>query len=60
MQRPSDLIRDLTVLHFVIVFQKIVLVFLFTKLIALCNQRIHFQSNREFPKVCVNLHTDVR
>ena len=27
------------------VFKKIVLVFLFAKLIALCNQRIYFQSN---------------
>ena len=38
----------MTVLHFVIVFKKIVLVFLFAKLIALCNQRIHFQSNQVY------------
>ena len=31
-----------------IVFKKIVLVFLFAKLIALCNQRIHFQSNQVY------------
>ena len=32
-------------LYFFTVFKKIVLVFLFAKLIALCNQRIYFQSN---------------
>lgn len=35
-------------LYFFTVFKKIVLVFLFAKLIALCNQRIHFQSNKVY------------